>query len=226
MTDKMQDTDLERELHIANERLDRAVKALAPKHKGGEREEYDAAHEEVLRLERAMSASRGDEYAETIPFAVKWDTGAPMPQLLVNDYRALLAFLVSEPDPNWDGSYVTVKAASAQLPEPLGLVEFENCVSAKLGAPNDEVIEGHPLNGKGLEPYRAQRVVNSRWLREIEAINSVHRMYRPESWHDLNHYVFWFHDSTFECIARSFRVETHRTSMKELLKVMLERLIA
>jgi hypothetical protein len=33
-----------------------------------------------------------------------------------------------------------------------------------------------------------------------------------------------FHDSTFECVARSFNVETHRTGMKELLGLMIDRL--
>ncbi len=68
--------------------------------------------------------------------------------------------------------------------------------------------------------------MNSRWLKELEAINSVHRIYRPESWRDRNHFVFWFHDSTFECVARSYKVETHRTSMKVLLGLMVERLIS
>jgi hypothetical protein len=36
-------------------------------------------------------------------------------------------------------------------PEPLVLVEFDLCISARPGAPNDEVFEGHPLNGRGLE---------------------------------------------------------------------------
>jgi hypothetical protein len=90
----------------------------------------------------------------------------------------------------------------------LALVEFNCFISAKLGASNDEVFEGHLLNGKGLEAYGAQRVVNSRWLKEVEKVNSVHRMYRPESWRDLHHFIFWFHDSTFECLAQSYKVET------------------
>jgi hypothetical protein len=121
---------------------------------------------------------------------------------------------------------VTIKSPRGEQPEPLALVEFEDCTSAKLGAPNDEVFAGHPLQGKGLEPYRAQRVVNSRWLREIQKINSVHTNYRAEDWRDQHHFVFWFHDSTFECIARSYKVETHRTSMIALLNLMMEKLVS
>jgi hypothetical protein len=198
---------------------------MAPKHKGGEWEEYWAADKDVLALERQVASAKGEEHAENIDFPVKWDAGAPMPHLFVNDYRALLAFLVHEPDPNWDGTYVTLKSPASEDADPLALVEFEHCVSAKLGAPNDEVFNGHPLNGKGLEAYGVQRVVNSRWLKELEAINSVHHMYRPESWRDLTHYIFWFHDKTFECVAQSFHVETYREPMKALLARMVDRLV-
>ena len=218
--------NLERLLNIAKERFRKATAALAPKHKGGEWEEYRAASKELLSLERNVAAANGEEYAEPCGFPLKWDSGAPMPHLMVNDNRALLAFLLSEPDPSWDGSYVTIKSPADEQPEPLGLVEFKLCVSAKLGAPNDEVFVGHPLEGKGREAYGAQRVVNSQWLKETEQINSVHPMYRPNNWRNLNHFIFWFHDSTFECIAESYKVETHQTNMKVLLNMMIERLIS
>jgi hypothetical protein len=218
--------ETEHSLKIARERLDQAVRALAPKHRGGEWEEYETANQAVLLLERQLASLKGDEFAEPVEFPVKWDVGAPMPHLFVNDYRALLSFLISEPDPNWDGTSVRITDPRSSEAEPLALVEFEGSRSAKLGAPNDEVFDGHPLSGKGLESYRAQRVVNSRWLKELEAINSVHRMYQPETWRDLHHFVFWFHDTTFECVARSFQVETYRESLKEMLGRMLSRLIA
>lgn len=220
--------DPEQQLRVANGRFAAATQALAREFQrgGAEWKEYWAAHEEVLSLERQLAATRGEEYAETIPFPVKWDCGTPLPHLLRNDHRTLLAFLLSEPDPNWDGTTVKLTSAAAPTPEPLGMVEFDYCVAAKLGAPNDEVIEGHPLHGRGLEAYRAQRVINSRWIKEVEAINSVHRLYRPERWHELQHFIFWFHDSTFECLARSYKVETHRLSVRELLHLMVERLIS
>lgn len=217
---------LEQALKAANARLEAATRALAPKHRGGEWEEYRAAHAAVLILERQRAAAKGEEHAETLDFPVRWDSGAPMPQLLVNDYHALLAFLIHEPDPNWDGSYVTIKSARDNRLERLGLVEFENCRWARLGGANDEVLEGHPLWGKGLEAYSAQRVINSKWLKELETINKVHAQYNPRNWEGLQHYIFWFHDSTFECIAHSFRVETCHESMKSLLGRMVERLVS
>ncbi len=150
-------------------------------------------------------------------FPVRWNTGAPLPHLIRNDHRTFLAFLVRVPDPGWDGSYVTIKSPADTTAEPLALVEFQGCISAKLGAPNDEVFDGHPLQGRGLEAYTAQIVLNSPWLAELERINSVHQGYRPQSWKSLSHYVFWFHDSTFECVAQSYSVEVFQESFSALL---------
>jgi hypothetical protein len=36
------------------------------------------------------------------------DIGAPLPFVWADDYRLILAYLVSEPDPNWDGTYANV----------------------------------------------------------------------------------------------------------------------
>jgi hypothetical protein len=107
----------------------------------------------------------------------------------------------------------------------LALVQFERCFSAKLGAPNDEVLAGHPLYGRGADGYTAQRVRNSRWLNEIDKIESVHRGYNPETWRSLEHFVFWFHDTTFECIAKSFKLERRSCSMAELLVEMSRRVV-
>jgi hypothetical protein len=82
--------DLERRLQAAEERRQRAMAALAPKHRGGEWEEHHAADQEVLRLERRLAAAKGEEYAEPCGFPLQWDAGAPMPHLMVNDNRALL----------------------------------------------------------------------------------------------------------------------------------------
>jgi hypothetical protein len=159
--------EIEKRLSAARERLERAAKALAPRHRGGEWEEYWAAHDAVLRLERKLAAAKGAEHAVPINFPVKWDAGAPLPHLLRSDTRCFLTFYVREHDPGWDDTYVTVKDPGDGSVESLALVEFVGCVSAKLGSPNDEVFEGHPLYGRGLDGYTAQRVVNSRWLEAV-----------------------------------------------------------
>ena len=75
------------------------------------------------------------------------------------------------------------------------------------GPPNDEAFVGHPLASRGLGPYRAYRIERSSWLRRLERMNSVHPYHDPERFWTLTHFVFAFHDSTFECIAQSFSIE-------------------
>ena len=218
-------TKLEQQLAEANRRLKAAAAALAPKHKGGEVEEFHAAHAEVLRLERALAESRNEPYAVPCDFPVNWDVGAPLPFLLCNDYRAFLTFYVREPDPNWDGTYVKVVDPASTEAVSLCLVTFKNCASAKLGHPNDEAQHGHPLAGRGLRGYTAQIVKNSPWLKEVAKTNSVHPGDRPEMWTSLNHYVFWFHDSTFECLAKSYEVEVSSETMPELLRRVQDKIL-
>lgn len=217
--------EVKHRLADAQGRLDRAIKALAPTHKGGEWEGYLAAKEAKLKLERELAAAKGEEHAVPLELPVRWDTGAPLPHVIQNDCKTFLTFYVHEPEPDWDGSYATVKDPGDGSVESLALIEFFGCSSAKFGSPNDEVFEGHPLSGKGLDAYTAQRVVNSKWLAELEAINSVHRRYDPALWRKRNHYVFWFHDTTFECVAESFRVEVFRESMAELLARACHRIL-
>jgi len=73
------------------------------------------------------------------------------------------------------------------------------------------------LYGHGQEPYEAQIVMNSPWLREVLAINSVHARHNPDNWSDTKHFIFWFHDSTFECLASSLTPEVVQDTMANLL---------
>lgn len=218
-------TALEQYLSDAKDRFDKAGLALAPVHKGGEWAEYNAADTALLSAERELAAAKGEEYAVPSDFPIQWDIGAPMPFLVTNDHKTFLIFYVRSFDPNWDGTYVTVQDPTNANAEPMALVEFKGCASAKLGVPNDEVFHGHPLEGKGLEPYSAQIVRNSKWATELERINQVHSMYNADRWRGVKHFVFWFHDSTFECVANGYEVEVLQKPSVEILAVAYERMI-
>lgn len=215
--------ELETTLQEARERQRRAIKALAPKHKGGEDDEFRAATAAVLDAERALAAAKGEQYAVEISFPVSWDVGAPLPHLLQSDCRIFLVFFLREIDPHWDGTCVNVRDPGGPDTEKLGVVEFEHCVSTKMGTPSDEVLHGHPLYGKGLVGYRAQTVENSNWLKELEAINAVHSNYKPDRWRTFKHYILPFHDSTFECVAKGLKVEVRETTLTKLLAELCQR---
>lgn len=216
-------SELEATLQEARERQRQAMKALAPKHKGGEVEEFEAAIVAVHNAERSLAAAKGEQYAMEISFPVAWSTGVPLPHLLQSDNRTFLVFFLREIDPRWDGTYVHVRHPGGPDIEKLGVVEFERCICTKMGTPNDEVLRGHLLYGKGLVGYRAQTVENSNWLKELEAINAVHDNYKPDAWRSLKHYILPFHDSTFECVAKDLKVEVRETTLTKLLVELCQR---
>lgn len=220
----MSEQELRLALDAANVRLTCAVKALAPKHRGGEWVEYLAAHEAVLTAERDLAAALGEPYAVPLEFPAQWDVGAPLPHLLQNDHRTFLLFLLADAGVRPSSSFVTVVSPRDASPSNLAIVEFTGCVCSKMGTPNDEVYQGHPLQGKGFTGYRPLRVVNSAWIKELETINSVHSAYRPERWRTLAHYILGFHDCTFECVAQSFTIEKMDTTIPAALGAICDRL--
>lgn len=211
--------NLKRRLAKARAELAAASRALAPKHKGGEWERYRAALQACRTLERELARAQGEECAVAIDWPARWDTGAPMPHVVSSGSHTCLIYLLSDPDPDWDGTYVTMVDPSAGDKERLAIVEFDRCRIYKFGGPNDEVISGYPLYGKGLESYGAHIVERSRWIAEQQQINSVHRQYNPQSWVEYKHYVLLFHDEIFECIAVGHSIEQRQCTFAEALSV-------
>lgn len=214
----MNASEVMRELQVAREELAAATAALAPKHKGGEWERFRRAHERCLMLERDLARATGDECAVEIEWPVLWDPGAPLPHVVSSGSRTYLIYLVSQRDPNWDGSYANVVTPSAPEKESIAVVRFDECLIYKFGAPNDEALGGHPLYGRGLVAYRAHTVERSRWIGEQEKINSVHPQHRPGWETRFRHYLLTFHDEMFECVARDHSVKTTVATFTEALQ--------
>ena len=143
--------------------------------------------------------------------------GSPLPVVLSDEFKILLAYLESSPE--WDGT-----TDPDALTESLALVEFESYRSYMFGAPNDEAFSGHPLAARGLRPYGAFRIEDSSWVRQLERMNSVHPYHNPSRFEKLRHFVFAFHDSTFECVAESFTISQHEGTLDSLLAMMRRRL--
>lgn len=149
--------------------------------------------------------------------------GAPLPVVLSDEHKILLAYIAENTPPDWDGAHVRVIDPSTSS-EPLVLVEFNSYSLFKFGLPNDEAFAGHPLASRGLHPYGAFQIENSSWIRQLERMNSVHPDHKPESFSQLRHFIFAFHDSTFECVAERFTASEHQGSLKGLLPLMQQRL--
>jgi len=140
---------------------------------------------------------------------VEWDLppqsspGSPVPELVSSEFDLALAYYLDDLDTERYGKPQDVHGAEnddlvAVLRFDLGPYAFF------FGPPNDEAFSGHPLEPRGLGPYGTYEVVESSWIRALERMNSVHHQHDTEGFLDgLHHFVVSFHDSTFECVARS-----------------------
>ncbi|MGH7951276.1 MAG: hypothetical protein ACREFE_05080 [Limisphaerales bacterium] len=135
--------------------------------------------------------------------APRSSVGAPCPMILAGESYIYLAFFLQDTPAGWDGTTVRVVGEDT-VGEPVALVTFKHPSAHFFGPPNDEAFSGHPLASRGLRPYRVFEVHHSSWIRTLERMNSVHPHHNPEMFADLRHFIFAFHDTTFECVARDF----------------------
>lgn len=114
--------------------------------------------------------------------------GASSPFIIANDYSILLAY---EASPHG---------------EQYAVLKFILPYAHYFGSPNDESFEGHPLAQRGLLRYGVFEVRNSSWIRALERMNRVHPKHDARRFDERRHFIFTFHDSTFECVAGSLVV--------------------
>jgi hypothetical protein len=143
--------------------------------------------------------------------------GAPIPMICCDEHTLYLAYYIQNTPDNWDGTIVKVVGPDTN-DEMVSLVKFELCYSHMFGPPNDEAYTGHPLADRGLEPYSIFEVKNSSWIRQAAQRNSVHPYHKPDYFFKgKRHFLFFFHDTTFECIAKSMTYEIQQGSVKQVI---------
>jgi hypothetical protein len=158
-----------------------------------------AAHRNLRQAEarvgdcyRSLAESTGEEFA--VPFDAGCEPEAAVSGAFVleDEYKSFLFFNVSTSDPD------VAEGTRA-------IVEVVGTLLTKFGLPNDEALPGHPLYNRGLRYYSIAEVLNSSWAREAEERN---RISFPEAlpW-SARHFIFTFHDSSFECLARELKIE-------------------
>jgi hypothetical protein len=147
--------------------------------------------------------------------------GAPLPFVLADEHRVILAYYLQNRPAGWDGTRVRMVDPMVSQ-EPIALVRFNRCVAHMFGPPNDEAFAGHPLANRGLRPYHAFRIGDSSWIRRLERMNSIHRHHRPERFWELQHLVFTFHDSIFECVCQTFDIRMAHGSVHAMIPEMVK----
>ena len=128
--------------------------------------------------------------------------GAPMPQILANDDSLLLAYEM------------------APSGEEYAIVRFIRPRAHYFGSPGDETMSGHPLAERGLRPYGVFEVRNSSWIRALEQMNRVHPDHNASRFAALRHFVFTFHDNTFECVANGAVLAAKFSNEVETVKTL------
>ena len=156
------------------------------------------------------------EFARVIDWSPRWDFGAPMPQVFSARHKTFLIYNIAEPDPNWDGTYITVIDNSSTATYSLALVEFIHPDTHRFGTVNDEAGGGHPLANKGLEFYSAHIIENSSWISELKSIHKVHPYFNESSWSEKIHYLLFFHDEMFEIVAKGFKIDIFQSTFVDL----------
>ena len=90
----------------------------------------------------------------------------------------------------------------------VGRVIFEDCRATSFGPPGED---GHALDGRGWEAYRPLLVQRSPWLTRTCGVTT-----------ELFHFVFPFHDTTFECIAHGFTSSRMPVSLAEAVQATID----
>lgn len=130
-----------------------------------------------------------------------WDIGAPTPTLLADEHKVSLAYYTQELD--------------------VALITFSHCFEYKMGMPDENLVGNHRLGKKGLREYEAHLIENSEWITELEKNYKVISNYSRDG-RQYQHYVFTFHDRSFECIASDYTIQIKtNTRIIQVLKSLL-----
>jgi hypothetical protein len=127
------------------------------------------------------------------------------PILLQNDYSAFLTF-----------NAVRMSEEGQREDVGTGIIELLRCSVTKFGYPNDEALGGHPLAKKGLRHYGVFEVRSSSWVRQQTEQNRVSFPNTPNS--KQRHFIFTFHDSTFECIVDDLRASLSTEPYEQIFR--------
>lgn len=145
--------------------------------------EYRTLQDEVLRLERVVADARGEPYVVESSLVQPWPGMAHFTAVVGDSFNCAVLF--------------------ASLKREHMALRFVSIAGYKVTDVSDEIIESHPLTGRGLTAYGAFVVKNSAWVKELESIDKIHPHHIAERWRTSRHYLLCFKDRMFEAIAES-----------------------
>jgi hypothetical protein len=152
-----------------------------------------------LILERRLASIQGEEYAEPLDRI----------QVVVGFDWWVHAGFGSE----------TLLACGLQRPqgeENSVLFRFGGVVETHFGGINDEVLDAHPLYGKGMDVCGFFIVRNSSWKATVRDAMSRHDAYDARSWDDVTHYLFRDKPGELSCLAKTLEWQVSALSLARI----------
>ncbi|MCE0557463.1 hypothetical protein [Motilimonas sp. E26] len=113
--------------------------------------------------------------------------------------------MVGAPTPMVFADEHIVKLAYYDIEDDVALITFDHCFEFRMGMPGEDAISKSQYSGLGLLNFEPHVVEGSPWIDELEkrykVISEFSRAQR-----NYVHYLFAFHERTFECIASGYEV--------------------
>jgi hypothetical protein len=147
---------------------------------------------------------------EFIKQNIGWDAepNSPMPKIEVdrNSSQLILSF------------YLNAFIHDDVNEEDMGILKFNNCYKYRLGATNDEGFYRGQCRflKSGIVWGDFYKMVETNWRNDFPKDEIVVN-YSLKEKKALNHYLFYFRDETFECIASSYTFYIKRADNNEIV---------
>ena len=127
-----------------------------------------------------------------VDLEVRWDFGAPLATLWMDDRFQARLRLEPEPDDRDQRSVELI---------------WEGAIAGRMEPPNDEAIEGHRLYAAGLmNVFWIGEVHESELIADMERRNRVHERHRPDDFLGLRHWVLPLKECVVEVVASTMSV--------------------
>ncbi len=143
------------------------------------------------------------------------NVGAPIPAVVATEHKLDVIYFVQESVFKKGGySHDEVRVMNPKSEGSLvARVSLHWPMAHMFGLPCENTIEAHPLASRGLHPCATWEVTNSSWIRDLARVLAAYEHADPSGLDSYRHLIFAFHDSTFECVARSYDIKLTRDSI-------------
>ena len=121
------------------------------------------------------------------------EPNAPSPEISINDSTLILKFLLNPF--LWDDVEDDEQAE----------LRFNDVLKYRFGGPGSDNFSDFRYYDKGIDNYGFYQLKNSNWTKDFPLDEKVISKEPNSSNDNFKHYVFFFRDNTFECIAEGFK---------------------